>query len=1144
MAKALLINSSVGEKEAVQGTWHLFEQATPYIQGIKTGDLLENVDAEILSNMISGLPSIWSRAKVFGYAFKYTQKDANIDTSGLINFYETLVNEWKGLIALLALFPDRIVLSKPLEFTPGLLDDLYKIPNAFGRMLFEDTDLWCDPKVLNEQKKQKPQIQLIYYNNLLIGATSPYSLIFTGIDYSAFTAKGDVPWFRNGRFDDPLEFGNFDNNQLQKLYLLVSNLANKLPEFEREINLNREGKEKLKLTPQFEFIQKWSNEIKARGFQLVNEGALDAELEFAAPFTQLFRIKQDLFLNNGNFSFDEQNGGQKVDLQKILMQDDFIYSLTEVSEEQPLENSAVYYMTCFDPQDAKKKWYFPIPLSDYGLRLFKNRVGELLSQGVENAHEIRSSIKVNDFKLVVELFLLVDGKKQTPIVREYEIKLLTGVQRNIIIWPNFVSKNWNQYYFYNEYPSNARDIKFVPFYKNISESNGYDGGNYIADNKEKLIYGGYEGYHADLKVEHLVKYPVATATREDYPYEVIRSNRPVAGVEIRALIGGKDRTCGYLIVKEPNDESMRGNHILDFSHETNFEQAVVGIDFGSNNSCLSYSKTNRSEVEPIPFKNRRIFLLGAEVIDHRREKTAVRNELLFFQNEETANGQIKSWVHDHKPQYVATGMEQEEIAGGVPIFEHNLIIHGMDSRTITTNAGILHHSMKWLNDIRGKEKKKAYLKSVWIMAIADLYANKMLPIELRWSYPGSFTKFDVRQYQLMYDELSEIPIEKHSIKVSYEPSTEAEAVCNYALTNIGLDEKNILLGIDVGGSTSDILVLGMDSKARAYKLSKQSSLRMAAGILSEVIKDSNAVRQAIYKYHESPVCPIKVANIKDIIEKPNTAPFYLNAILDRLKDNEFRAFYSALAQFTPEVFVIPAYVTGLLLYYSGQLVSKAIKENQYQNVRIVDFLPFGKGGRIFDWLDVFPGKGEARNYYNSCFKAGFGEGSQQIDLEKKDSIRHDNKSEVSKGLSAPQEVTVSPDVRENSDLFGESGFVFQPENGEEQLLRADDVIKIQHLQDMKFGIRMPDEFAEFNKFFDIFIRFVGPNSTGIIKNAAQLQTKKAQLARELKAYILNDSEWQKANEQAKTGQPFDYKHSMLILEGLCFLEKFIIPELK
>ena len=91
MGKALLIKSSAGDKESIQGTWHLFEQATPYIQGIETGDLAEKVDADTLNFMISGLPNIWSRAIVFGYAFKYTQKDANISTSGLIKFYEAIV---------------------------------------------------------------------------------------------------------------------------------------------------------------------------------------------------------------------------------------------------------------------------------------------------------------------------------------------------------------------------------------------------------------------------------------------------------------------------------------------------------------------------------------------------------------------------------------------------------------------------------------------------------------------------------------------------------------------------------------------------------------------------------------------------------------------------------------------------------------------------------------------------------------------------------------------------------------------------------------------------------------------------------------------------------------------------------------------
>lgn len=61
MGKALLIKSSAGKKENIQGAWHPFEQATPYIQGIETGDIAEHITADVLNSMISGLPNVWSR---------------------------------------------------------------------------------------------------------------------------------------------------------------------------------------------------------------------------------------------------------------------------------------------------------------------------------------------------------------------------------------------------------------------------------------------------------------------------------------------------------------------------------------------------------------------------------------------------------------------------------------------------------------------------------------------------------------------------------------------------------------------------------------------------------------------------------------------------------------------------------------------------------------------------------------------------------------------------------------------------------------------------------------------------------------------------------------------------------------------------
>ncbi|MBQ2440839.1 MAG: hypothetical protein II502_01440, partial [Paludibacteraceae bacterium] len=245
MAQALLIKSTAGAKENVQGAWHLFDQAAPYIQGIETGDITENLDADVLASMVSGLPNPWARAYVFAYAFKYTRKEANIKTGGLIKFYDSLIQEWKGLAALMAIFPDRISIGKPLYLNEG--NGIYDIASSFGDMLFEDTDLWCSPKQLNTTKKQQPFVQIIYYNDVPVGATSPHTIFFTSVDNSSFVESPDVPWFRNGRLCDPLTFGNLNNDNIQKLYLLVNNFFNKIPDFEKEINQNREGKDPLSL---------------------------------------------------------------------------------------------------------------------------------------------------------------------------------------------------------------------------------------------------------------------------------------------------------------------------------------------------------------------------------------------------------------------------------------------------------------------------------------------------------------------------------------------------------------------------------------------------------------------------------------------------------------------------------------------------------------------------------------------------------------------------------------------------------------------------------------------------------------------------------------------------------------------------------
>jgi hypothetical protein len=78
-------------------------------------------------------------------------------------------------------------------------------------------------------------------------------------------------------------------------------------------------------------------------------------------------------------------------------------------------------------------------------------------------------------------------------------------------------------------------------------------------------------------------------------------------------------------------------------------------------------------------------------------------------------------------------------------------------------------------------------------------------------------------------------------------------VCRFALTREqGLTSDKLFVGIDVGGSTSDILLLARDiTNNNKPKLFKQSSVRLAAGVFFDAVIESNTFRRAIFEFHES-----------------------------------------------------------------------------------------------------------------------------------------------------------------------------------------------------------------------------------------------------------------------------------------------------
>lgn len=240
MSKALLIQSYTTLTTGVQGDWNALNMANSYIQGIQTGDILSSVNAQTLNALISGVPSPWARAKLFKYALDtINNPNPNIDNGGLLNFYQILHGEWRGLLATIALYPDRIKFSAPVYM--NVKGDDYDIASAFGRMLFDDKDIWCNQLDLAKNPDAQPFIHLIYYRNQLVGGTSPLTGVFTGVNYTNLgDSASDINWYRNGKFEDPTRY--LTPQQLQKVYLFIKNLNQNLAQFESMINSYRNGK--------------------------------------------------------------------------------------------------------------------------------------------------------------------------------------------------------------------------------------------------------------------------------------------------------------------------------------------------------------------------------------------------------------------------------------------------------------------------------------------------------------------------------------------------------------------------------------------------------------------------------------------------------------------------------------------------------------------------------------------------------------------------------------------------------------------------------------------------------------------------------------------------------------------------------------
>jgi hypothetical protein len=745
-----------------------------------------------ISNAVSGLPSAFARANMFTYALNSPAVQG--PTSGLNSFYAVLLDEWKGLVSSFVLESNttafqvkRVWLTySDKDGTLNSTDHLYEPKGAFGNSLFNRKQLWEDQNEIGDPaRNKKPFIDIIYYNGQVVGGTSPESLLFTSPGYKF---EGE---FRNkvfigentGKYTDPLNAkGKLSAEELNKLFAYVTRLTQKISPFYAKYSKSKDLWPHDKIDQNIgQFLGNWISKIKEEAFN--NGITLDPsakpevtcfELE---PFKTLFNSVNQYYANYQGSIFTEEDAGRDDDCISFKLEDLLLNPDTSTIAKIDVDDISHLPINALEVDFNGNKLYFTIPLSPLGLRVFQ-REGKLESLINGKVGANKSSLialyNANDNLLNVKLALWKDDGTLITQIGPVPFKLTTVGSdalgfKQMVLWPNFVSNNWGKYYLYSEMPHNSpTGWQAYPIMGNIDQINNVvelldkQTGKKIGLKDPQLPeseFGFVRLAENGKGQEGLGKLLVGNIkTLSNFKYEIYESSNPIRGIELK----NTGKSAGFIFIKYAGTESS--SHVTIVPPNPNLYPTRLGIDFGSNNSCIAYY--DGAEPQILQFKNRRIsfFTADEEQNEANKVKPADAFEMLFFQNDEPMSNKIKTVLtlhdetrlEDDKGHGNKNQLFDEVVKGGFSCYESNIAIedstnnrHILSLQRIPDQKVQLVYNMKWSNDEREEAHKKAFLKSLLLQTYAELFMRKdgrMFPKNLAWAYPAAMSTSRIQVY--------------------------------------------------------------------------------------------------------------------------------------------------------------------------------------------------------------------------------------------------------------------------------------------------------------------------------------------------------------------------------------------------------------
>jgi len=1287
--KALAIKSKSNPPGKSEYKWDVIPELQNFTRNIVIPELGIEKDGTAkvdIGAIVSGMPTVYARANMFRNALDNVT-DKGAEASGLMLFYKSLITEWRGLISCIALnYKDIEIKRLKLQYSDGKnifeTENIYEPLGAFGNMLFERKPLWCDQTLATNDEKI-PFIDVITFKDQVIGATSPDSFLFTSVGYKI---ADNLPFVNvnNRKLTDPL-LSDLQPEQLFSIHAFVQHIYNKINDFKQTFNnVDDFLKKDLDYSSISGNLSDWLKEMdtyaQTRGWVKPSQkpGSTPEVNKFIPPFSILFNHSTELYGLEGVIYSEAGNDGRiSFKPSELLLPEateiiQFRFGADAEKNKNFLSNRPLMLLRADVKGMPNNYAYFSLPLSPHALNVFGNNLSALI--GIVEESDVKSRLsaeyEVDNLGEHLSVKLRLHSQAGNENVIDVKYKITGEVKgRDVLLWPNFISKKWNRYFMYNEIPHN--DIKFQasPFIGDINDQHF----RIVLNERSEPLCLAKDGkleemknpdYKSSLLVENNQK-----VSDNPYKYEIYESNQPFKGLKFS--YGKSENVCGFAIIRYDKLNKVK-ELPKDWTNEMqNLAEARLGIDFGSTNSSIAYWSDRDKEAKGMTLKNRRVSLLASDD-KNNDERPAVEDEIFFFQNDEIKTNAIKSVlsIHDFKRLSNPSNLPQEqllekEIIGGFPCFEKNLPIETSDNSKHTlkfNRAGIaeLKYNMKWSSNPLEKSHKKAYLSSLMLHVYAQLFEEGHEPTSLKWSYPSSMGTNLLNEYYGIYDSLIQIsPIVQakklivypHSIDsanntgentwagvsnlggaswggasdiptnevtswgdsgngwgsttsvpasggggnestsksknvvevktdngpLSFvfkslednESLTESCAVANYFLEDLPVRPGELLMIFDVGGSTTDISVLSqMEGGGKA--MIKQNSIRWAAQRLAFSTKYSKNFQSVLLRMCEKKKIKIEGLNTTPSKYNENTAPFYFEQLIDRLDDADYPDFYRLIAAECTELMSINLYVTGLIMYYAGQLTLKMREEMLrsedvpalVKNMPPKIYIAFaGKGARIFDWFEAINPKASS-DYYTQMFIRGIG-GMEQAkstitpinfpnELIKINAFKKENnadiKYEVSKGLAIPtfKSKILVPTEKQAIEILGEEGFCVYTPTGEMKYLKYSNSVTPEMMEHLgSYFVNNPEPGkAPCPRFMDFADLFYKVSSVTFGFSMKQEEFVAGFNNMNIETAIKQDPDYIEAQKKRKETKKFGYIAPIFIMEGIKFFEDRILKSIK